>query len=162
MRDGEKSRMMNNSAAASSSPMKPKSVCIIPFFIYLLTKSRSSKDLSKSFSYLFCLMNRDLLHRIRITTVAGDRRDCHRSSVRGSTLPLEYPAGNLSVTIVTKTMIQNMIAVATAGMMIEDVNATPGRKIASTVRDRRSNHQCRVLLPNQRLRMTTRRAFLLG
>lgn len=36
LRDGEKSRMMNNSAAASSSPMKPKSVCIIiiPFFIY--------------------------------------------------------------------------------------------------------------------------------
>lgn len=29
MREGEKSRMMNNNSADSSSPMKPKSVCII-------------------------------------------------------------------------------------------------------------------------------------
>lgn len=28
-RDGEKNRMMNNNSAASSSPMKPKTVCVI-------------------------------------------------------------------------------------------------------------------------------------
>lgn len=36
MREGEKSRMMNNNSTDSSSPMKPKSVCIILLSLFTL------------------------------------------------------------------------------------------------------------------------------
>lgn len=97
-----------------------------------------------------CTINRDMDLRLRslITTVVGDRRDYHQSAShrdRGSALPLEYPARNLSTMIEAENAAVMMIeAENAAGTMIKAGSATGILLIASTVRDPNCHHRSQL------------------